>query len=269
LIERTGYTVARVRPTTDEPTSGGGDPVVPAEPRSADDVYDRDGLRSVHNHDFMNDPAFSRAYERGCLAAADYRWQWRVHIGLWAATTASKIPGDFVECGVNRGFMSSAIMEYLDWDSLDKTFYLLDTYEGLDEHAITPPELDGGAMARNDAALASGFYVQDVEAVRANFAQWDKVRIIKGPIPNTLSRVESPNVSYLHLDMNTSLPEVAALEFFWDRLAPGAVVLLDDYAYRGYEPQKRAMDAVAVEKEVAIASLPTGQGLLVKPPRPS
>ena len=44
--------------------------------------YNRDGLRSIHNHDFMLDPAFRKAYDRGVAAARiDYRWQWRVHVG--------------------------------------------------------------------------------------------------------------------------------------------------------------------------------------------
>jgi hypothetical protein len=36
------------------------------------DVYKQDGLLSVHNHDFMRDPSFCKAYEWGCRAAADY-----------------------------------------------------------------------------------------------------------------------------------------------------------------------------------------------------
>jgi hypothetical protein len=101
--------------------------------------------------------------------------------------------------------------------------------------------------------------------VKANFSEWKNIRIIEGPVPDTLDRVETQNIAYLHLDMNCSPPEVAALNFFWDRLLPGAFVLLDDYAYRGYEAQKHAMDAVAKEKHVMIVSLPTGQGLLMKP----
>jgi hypothetical protein len=35
--------------------------------------YDQDGLRSVHNHEFMGDPSFRRAYERGVRATGrDY-----------------------------------------------------------------------------------------------------------------------------------------------------------------------------------------------------
>ena len=52
---------------------------------------------------------------------------------------------------------------------------------------------------------------------------------------------------------------------FWPRLVPGAAVVLDDYAFHGYHPQKQAMDDFARIHEVEIASLPTGQGLLLKP----
>ena len=43
-------------------------------------IYNQDGLRSIHNHDFMSDPAFVRAYQRGVQAASDYHWYWRVHV---------------------------------------------------------------------------------------------------------------------------------------------------------------------------------------------
>ena len=246
FIEMTGYTIVKVS--------------------TAHATYNQDGLRSIHNHDFMREPSFCKAYERGCRAASDYNWHWRVHIGLWAAFTASKLAGDFVECGVNRGFLSSAIMEFLDWDSLNRTFYLLDTFEGLDLRYVSHEDCQYGAIKKNESLLESEFYVRGVESVKANFSQWKNTRIIKGSIPETLNQVETRNVAYLHLDMNCSPPEVAAMNFFWDRLLPGAVVLLDDYAYRGCEAQKHAIDALAKEKHVMIASLPTGQGLLMKPP---
>jgi len=246
IIEKTGYTIRRLPSDCTE--------------------YNQDGLRSIHNHDFMSEAKFSKAYERGCRAHADYQWHWRVHIGLWAAFTASKLDGDFVECGVNHGFLSSAIMEFLNWNSLKKTFYLLDTFEGLDLRYVSDEELKRGAEKNNETAIKSGFYVDGVESVKANFSEWTNVQIIKGSIPETLSQVDTTRVAYLHVDMNCSPPEVAAMNYFWDRLLPGAVVLLDDYAYRGYESQKNAMDAFAKQRHVMIASLPTGQGLLIKPP---
>lgn len=156
-------------------------------------------------------------------------------------------------------------MEHLDWNALDRTFWLLDTFAGIDDRFVTDEERGRAKLAESDGKLASGVYTADLEGVKANFAEWERVRFVVGSIPETLPEVTAERVAFLHIDMNCAPPEVAALRHFWPRLAPGGVVLLDDYAYRGFEPQKRAMDEVAGELGVDVLSLPTGQGLIVKP----
>jgi hypothetical protein len=230
-------------------------------------VYDQDGLRSIHNHEFMTDPDFQRAYNRGVIAVgADYQWHWRVHVGLWAATSAAKLVGDFIECGVNRGFMSSAIMTLLEWDSTGRTFYLLDTFAGIDGRYVSAEEKADAIMERNARDIASGFYTLDLKGVRDNFSEWKNIEIVVGAIPETLSAIRSEQIAFLHLDLNCSPPEVATMEALWDRLTTGAFVLLDDYAYSGYRSQKIGIDAFARSRKISVLSLPTGQGLIVKPP---
>jgi hypothetical protein len=229
-------------------------------------IYDQDGLKSIHNHEFMDDPVFQKAYQRGVRAAGtDYRWHWRVHVGLWAASCSSKLDGDFVECGVNRGFLSSAIMEYLKWDTLGKHFYLLDTFKGLDERFVSKEEKEGGVIEKSKHLLDTGFYVSGIDSVKANFSEWKNVTLIEGAIPDTLPQIQAERIAYLHLDINCAPPEIAAIEFLWERLVPGAFILLDDYAYQGYRPQKIAMDGFARRKRLKVLSLPSGQGLLIKP----
>ncbi len=253
FLRPTGYRLVRNRPPP------------PPAPRGPE--YDEDGLWTTHDHSFADDPAFLDAYARGVRATGqDYGFRWRVHVALWAATAASRLPGDFVECGVNRGFVSSAVMRHLRWNSLSKTFWLLDTFRGMDARFVSDLEKAAGALDGNRERLASGFYVSGADSVRANFSEWERVRIVEGPVPDTLSQVDAPEVCYLHLDMNCAPPEIAAAEYFWPRLVPGALVLLDDYAYHGYRPQKLAMDAFARSKGVAVLALPTGQGLILKPP---
>jgi hypothetical protein len=228
--------------------------------------YAQDGLISIHAHDFMAEPRFRASYDRGVAAAGrDYGWHWRVHIGLWAARTAIRLPGDFVECGVNAGFMSSSIMHELEWNRLGRTFWLLDTFSGLDPRFVSDDERAEGALAKNEKLLESGFYVTDLAAVAKNFSQWPAARIVAGSIPGTLAQVTSAQIAFLHVDLNCAPPEVAAVEHFWPRMVPGAVLLLDDYAYWGYHQQKRAMDALAARIGMDIVSLPTGQGMAVKP----
>lgn len=231
------------------------------------EAYDQDGLRSIHNHDFKQLPDFSAAYQRGVQATqVDYQWHWRVHVGLWAAATAAKLPGDFVECGVNRGFLSSSIMQYLDWNGRDKTFYLLDTFSGLNPEFVSDQELAEGIIEKNKSMIDSGMYTTDIEPVRRNFQEWDRVKIIQGTIPDTLSQIDSDRIAFASIDMNCSPPEVSAMEYLWPRLVDGALIVFDDYAYDGYLQQKIAMDKFASERGVSILSLPTGQGLLIKTP---
>ena len=232
-------------------------------------AYAQDGLISVHSHSFMDEPAFQRAYARGVAAIGGvdtYHWHWRVHIGLWAAKLGVGLEGDFVECGVNRGFLSSAIMEYLDWNSRQRDFWLLDTFAGLDARFVSDAERAAGALRRNEESLGRGFYVRGADGVRANFAQWPRARIIEGAVPETLGQVTASRVAFLHLDMNIAPPETAALAYFWERLSAGAPVLLDDYAYLGHGAQREALDEFARGRTAAICALPTGQGLIIKPP---
>jgi len=120
-------------------------------------------------------------------------------------------------------------------------------------------------LERNKAEIDRGFYTFDVEEVRRNFAEWSNVEIIAGAIPGTLAQVNTQRVAFLHIDLNCTMPEVAAIEHFWEKLTPGAFVLLDDYAYSGYRSQKLGMDGFAARNDINILSLPTGQGLIIKP----
>jgi len=230
-------------------------------------IYDQDNLFTRHNHDFMDDAAFRKAYARGVEATkVDYNWHWRVHVGLWAAKAANHLPGDYVECGVNKGFLSSAIMEMLDWDTTNRHFYLLDTFSGIDSRFVSDAEIAEGILESNEERLNAGNYVSSADMAIENFSQWKNKKIIVGSIPDTLPEIDSRQIAFLHIDLNCMPPEVAAIEYLWNFLVPGAFVLLDDYAYTGYRQQKLGMDDFAKRYGVEVLSLPTGQGLIVKPP---
>ncbi len=228
--------------------------------------YFDDGIYSVHSDAFRQAPRFQAAYARGVQASAgvDPRFEWRVHIALWAAANSARLNGDFVECGVNAGFISSAVMQYLDWDRLAKCFYLVDTFAGPVPEQYSPAELACGRAEIAASSIAAGAYVTDVERVRRNFSSWRNVRIVQGAVPGVLSEVDASAVAFLHLDMNCAYPERAALEFFWDRMPAGGMVLFDDYCYAGCEQQGREIRTAAERFGVEVLSLPTGQGLIVR-----
>ena len=178
--------------------------------------YFEDALITTHNHDFVYDPRFKKAYQRGLKASGGRDWhnQWRVYVALWMARSAAKLEGDFVECGVNYGFTSSAIMEDLDWDKLGKQFWLVDSFSGIDEKQTTDEEKNLGALKRNEDNKSTGFYNCDVERCRQNFNQWKTAHVIQGWIPNCLDQISASKVAFMHIDLNSAIPEIQAFKYF-------------------------------------------------------
>lgn len=222
-------------------------------------TYDQDGLATRHSAEFMAGERFRRAY---ALGRATGSWgvhdvQWRVHVCCWAATVAARLPGDFVECGVYRGGTARAVLEYLDLPRLGKRLWLVDTFRGLPAEQVTPDERRQG--------IHPGMYEDCWEDVQRTFAPFPCVRLVRGAVPAVLPQVAAERVAWLSLDMNSAAPTLAALEALWPRLAPGAPVVLDDYGWLLHAAQKRAIDAFAARAGVEVLSLPTGQGLLLKP----
>jgi O-methyltransferase len=216
--------------------------------------YDADGMKLWEkNLQSLHAPRFTDAYAKG--ASPDVHIEFRAYVCCWAAAQAAKLPGDFVECGVNEGWLSLTICNFLGFKSLGKSFYLFDTYNGI------PPEQ---ISERESARAALHRYVDCYDATKAKFAAFPNVRLVRGRVPETLSSVPIENVSYLSIDMNIVKPERDAIEFFWPKLSTGAVVVLDDYAFGGYEAQHEAMDEFAAKVGVGILTLPTGQGLIIK-----
>jgi hypothetical protein len=229
--------------------------------------YDFDGLSTQHNCAFMQDPGFMQAYARGAQAArgVDHHWYWRFHVGLWCLRTAMSLPGDFVEFGVNYGMLASGGMLDLDWNQHDKHFYLFESFNGMKpEHVESAAEGRAHLQSYNSLALSNGFYATSPDEVRANFSEFHNVHLIVGFVPDTLDQLAAERVAFVHVDMNNPTPEVQALRFVWNRIVTGGIVLLDDYAQKGFELQKSAMDGLAQEIGFHILSLPTGQGLIIK-----
>lgn len=220
-------------------------------------TYRSDFLWTIHNSGFQNDPKFQRAYAREVQTHDfDYGKMWRTHIVIWAVQNGLRRSGDFVECGCNKGGVSAAAMTYVDWNAVrgERRFFLMDTFNGL------RPEL----MSEEEKRLQKSPYLECFAEAQANLKEFDGAILIRGAIPETLPQNPAREVAYLHIDMNCAAPEVEALRYFWPKLVTGALVVLDDYAFRGFQPQKDAMDTLGEELGFTIASLPTGQGLITK-----
>jgi O-methyltransferase len=225
-----------------------------------------DGMTiASRNTSFMEDAAFKAAWakaEAGNRAGwptgvPDVRW--RAHIAVWAAQRGLQLEGDFVECGVHTGLFSLTICHTLNFASLPRRFFLFDTFNGIPTDHLVAPEADRAARANADV------YGDVYDVAKANFAPFPNAELVQGVLPDSLALAKLDRIAYLSVDLNNAAAERGVILALWDKLVPGAIVLIDDYAWVSCEAQYEMWNAFARSKGLAIATLPTGQGLLIKP----
>lgn len=222
--------------------------------------FSEDGLTTYKNVSVFSDPRFERAYESAVLAAGwDYGIRWRTHVMLWASEQALKVPGDFVELGTGRGWMFSAICDFVDIDDTEKKVFLFDRYSS---EEIDP--VSGLTMGRMSSKY-SKYYAESLDETAKNFSQYSSVTLMPGSLPQSLSALPTTQLlSLVHLDLNAEKPEIESLAILWPQISSGGLVVLDDYAWPAHANQYAAHNKLAHELGVSILTLPTGQGLIIK-----
>jgi hypothetical protein len=188
---------------------------------------------------------------------------WRYNTLIWAARTCMALPGDFVECGVYRGDMTWMVTEMVDLRSAHKKFYLYDTFTGFAPQYSSAADFPGAPQYLEH--IDSEYKAADIEDyVRKRFHSKEYVVVTKGVVPDVLREVAPERIAFLHLDMNSPRAETGALEVLLDRVAPGGIVIFDDYGWKHFQKHKEATDEFMAQRGQVILELATGQGLMIK-----
>jgi hypothetical protein len=109
-------------------------------------MYTEDIITTLADTGFMMDQKFIDAYgkcvesDKGRLLSNNYSIRWRIHTLLWAAKYALNLEGDFVDYGGGFGLFASSIYEYLNFEKVNKKYFLLDSFEGLNPENLLPEE---------------------------------------------------------------------------------------------------------------------------------
>lgn len=218
-------------------------------------VYAQDNLITFNrNVTFFKDPDFVKAFEKEAITPQEKSLGWRLHTLCWAAKHCENVPGDFVECGVWRGFSFAVVTDYIRFGSLNKKLYLYDTYQGI------PSEY-------NSEGRSNRVYEQEpdlVDKVRERFSIYPNVKVVQGTVPDSFAKECPQQISFLHIDMNSSKSEIAALEHLFDKVSPGGIIVFDDFGWFGYDKQTYAEIEFMKQRGHYIMELPTGQGMLIK-----
>lgn len=213
-------------------------------------VYLGDNLFTwMRNNSMFEDGPFRQAWEANILTDADRAMVWRRYILACAAYHCVQLPGEFVECGVYLGTSLKTVVDYLGGPAFPKNFW---GYDSFDIEFITGEKLAG----RENELF---------EKVSQRFAQYPRVKLVRGMLPDTLLKSIPEKISYLHLDLNHAEGEIAVLELLFERIVPGGIIILDDYEWAGmHRAQKKAEDPWFDQRGYRVFPLPTGQGIVLK-----
>ncbi len=198
---------------------------------------------------FLEDEKFMAAVNRHVDNNTERSVIWRQTVVAWAAREGLRREGDFVECACYKGTTARIICDYLDFDKLDRTYYLYDLFEPAEKGEHRPmPELSAELYAK----------------VQARFADFSNVKVTQGSVPEILHQVAPEKIAFLHIDLNSAPAEIGALEILFDRMSPGAILILDDFGWTFYKEQQRAENAWLGARGYKVLELPTGQGMVIK-----
>lgn len=218
---------------------------------TAEGVYTGDNLFTYHrNLSFLEDLKFMKAFETNASSGVEQATLWRISTVLWGVRNGLRLEGDFVECACYKGTTAKIVCDATDFSrKTDRHYYLYDVFDH-------DPSMPHHAMPEHSKQLFA--------QVQARFADMSNVTVTQGKIPEVLTKVAPEKIAFMHLDLNNADAEIGALDALFDRMVPGAVLILDDYGWLGYRSQKLAEDPWFEKRGYKILELPTGQGLLIK-----
>ena len=217
----------------------------------ADTIFSSDNMICWNrNYSFLRDIFYKNLLYDKELDTSAKTTIWRTYILVYFAKICSNLSGDYLELGTYKGHTAQVLTKKIDFEKLEKNYLLYDLFEWKDGDAHSPLN---GLMDKN-------LYSH----VCKKFEKNKNVKIVKGPVPDTLHDTIPEKIAFAHIDMNHWVPEASSLEMILPKMSLGAVIVFDDYGWFCYHQQKIALDPIAKEYGQEILELPTGQGILIK-----
>jgi hypothetical protein len=177
-----------------------------------------------------------------------------------------EVPGARVECGAYRG--ATALLLCRTARSLDAAFdgtdfYLIDSFSGTSastEHDLIPVREDGGT--RMKPFFPPRTTDVKVEDVRASFREFAAARVLEGWIPAVFESLPETAWAFVHLDLTLYEATLEALQYFYDRLSAGGVLICDGSVF--CPGAQRAVDDFSSARDIPYVTLGYREAVFIK-----
>ena len=161
---------------------------------------------------------------------------------------------NLVECGVCDGL--TMFYAFNSTQKFNCHYYLYDSWDAMREQDLIGKE----------KGQAGNYSYLNIETTKENLSSLgNQATFNKGYIPEVFKNLENPdNLSWLHIDTNSSKATLESLNFFYEKIENNGVILFDDYAHINYEDTRKVIDNFLYNKEGNFLHFPTGQAFFIK-----
>jgi hypothetical protein len=184
---------------------------------------------------------------------------------------ALSLPGAWAECGVFRGFSAlllARIARAAGRSSDGAGLHLIDSFEGLSAPGPADGVIEATTQDGRRVLLPShekGHFATAESHVRAALADHPAVSIHAGWVPQVLDGLPALPWAFVHIDVDLYQPTLDALSYFHPRMAPGGIIVNDDYRSPLFPGAGRAWDEYCDRHGLPFVILDSGQAILTAP----
>lgn len=183
------------------------------------------------------------------------------------------IEGAIVECGVWRGgSMQAVALTLAERGDTTRQLHLFDTFEGMPPPGEHDRRIDGPSA---ESLLASHdrshnvWAIATLDDVQQAMVEVDypaeRVHFHAGLVEDTIPAAAPEKIAILRLDTDWYESTRHELEHLYDRLAPGGVLIIDDYGH--WEGSRQATEEFLAKTGAPLLLLPMSSGRIAVKPR--
>ena len=214
------------------------------------DIWKNINLQTKSNYDLNSSIAFKR------LIRSFFLFKY--------FKSVSNLSGNILEVGVFKGFSALLLKQLEDTLNVNKKkecLFLIDSFEGLSkinkEDQVSNKEI---------YQHQEGHFKVNFEDVQNLFKNDDNVKLLKGWIPKIFDLLDNKNLyKFVHLDVDLFEPTLDTLNYVFDKVVKGGVIITDDFGSISFPGNRKAWQKFFIEKNIQNSiALPSGQAVYIK-----
>lgn len=144
--------------------------------------------------------------------------------------------GSIIEIGVWRGGTGALIARQAKNCDIEDRVFLCDTFTGVVKAGPRDSLYKGGEHSNTTRQV-----VEELVFKRMNL---DNVEILEGIFPDQTSHqiAEGLQFRFCHIDVDVYQSAKDIVDWIWDRIVPGGIVVYDDYGFKGCDGIKKYVE---------------------------